>query len=125
MVLQVVQGQQRTSSNLPDMLIGDIPSLLSLIKEYRNEYSRPVDLAYLFIILHHSGRIKEDFYAIFHRAMESFEGKKYDLRNPQEVYNNFPGDDEILRKRGKAYQKRVALRIREWERRFVKLRQSA
>ena len=113
-----VVGRPRTATNiieLTDMLIGDIPSLLSLIKEYRKEYSRPVDLAYLFIILHHSGRIDTSYYAVFHHAMESFENKKYNLRNPQEVYNNFPGDDEILNKKGTAYQKRVALRIKEWE----------
>ena len=123
-----VAGRPRTATNiieLTDMLIGDIPSLLSLIKEYRKKFSRPVDLAYLFIILHHSGRIKEDFYAVFHRAMESYENKKYDLRNPQEVYNNFPGDDEILSKRGTSYQKRIALRIREWEICFCNLRLSA
>lgn len=123
-----VAGRPRTASNiieLTDMLIGDIPSLLSLIKEYRKEYSRPVDLAYLFIILHHSDRINQDYYAVFHHAMESLEKTKYDLRNPQEVYNNFPGDDEILSKRGTAYQKRVALRIKEWERRFHDQRLSA
>jgi len=116
-----VAGRPRTATNiieLTDMLIGDIPSLLSLIKEYRKEYSRPVDLAYLFIILHHSDRINQDYYAVFHHAMESFENKKYDLRNPQEVYNDFPGDDEILNKKGTAYQKRVALRIKEWKIRF-------
>lgn len=123
-----VAGRPRTASNiieLTDMLIGDIPSLLSLIKEYRKEYSRPVDLAYLFIILHHSDRINEDFYAVFHRAMESFENKKCNMRNPQEVYNNFPGDDEILNKKGTAYQKRIALRIKEWKRWFHDLRLSA
>ena len=123
-----VAGRPRTASNiieLTDMLIGDIPSLLSLIKEYRKEYSRPVDLAYLFILLHHSDRIKQDYYAVFHHAMESLENKKYDLRNPQEVYNNFPGDDEILNKKGTAYQKRVALRIKEWERHFHDQRFSA
>ena len=57
--------------------------------------------------------------------MESLENRKYDLRNPQEVYNNFPGDDEILSKRGTAYQKRIALRIKEWERRFHNQRLSA
>lgn len=123
-----VAGRPRTASNiieLTDMLIGDILSLLSLIKEYRKEYSRPVDLAYLFIILHHSDRINQDYYAVFHHAMESLENKKYDLRNPQEVYNNFPSDDEILSKRGTAYQKRIALRIKEWERRFHNQRLSA
>lgn len=123
-----VAGRPRTATNiieLTDMLIGDIPSLLSLIKEYRREFSRPVDLAYLFIILHHSERIKEEYYSIFHHAMESLENRKYDLRNPQEVYNNFPGDDEILSKRGTAYQKRIALRIKEWERRFHNQRLSA
>lgn len=123
-----VAGRPRKATNiieLTDMLIGDIPSLLSLIKEYRREYSRPVDLAYLFIILHHSDRINQDYYAVFHHAMESLEKKKYDLRNPQEVYNNFPGDDEILSKRGTAYQKRIALRIKEWERRFHDQRLSA
>lgn len=123
-----VAGRPRTATNiieLTDMLIGDIPSLLSLIKEYRKEYSRPVDLAYLFIILHHSDRINQDYYAVFHHAMKSLENKKYDLRNPQEVYNNFPGDDEILSKRGTAYQKRIALRIKEWERHFHDQRLSA
>lgn len=123
-----VAGRPRTASNiieLTDMLIGDIPSLLSLIKEYRKEYSRPVDLAYLFIILHHSDRINQDYYAVFHHAMESLGNKKYDLRNPQEVYNNFPGDDEILSKKGTAYQKRIALRIKEWERHFHDQRLSA
>lgn len=123
-----VAGRPRTATNiieLTDMLIGDIPSILALIKEYRREFSRPVDLAYLFIILHHSGGINEYYYAVFHRAMESLENRKYDLRNPQEVYNNFPGDDEILSKRGTAYQKRIALRIKEWERRFHDQRLSA
>lgn len=123
-----VAGRPRTASNiieLTDMLIGNIPSLLSLIKEYRKEYSRPVDLAYLFIILHRSDRINQDYYAVFHHAMESLEMKKYNLRNPQEVYNNFPGDEEILSKRGTAYQKRIALRIKEWERRFHDHRLSA
>lgn len=34
------------------------------------------------------------------------------------VYSNFPGDDEILSKRSTVYQKRIALRIKEWERGF-------
>lgn len=123
-----VAGRPRTATNiieLTDMLIGDIPSLLSLTKEYRKEYSRPVDLAYLFIILHHSGRINTPYYVVFHRAMESFENKKYNIRNPQEVYNNFPSDDEILDKKGTAYQKHVALRIKEWKIRFRDQRLSA
>lgn len=114
-------GRPRTATNiidLTDMLVGDLGSLMSLIKRYRSEFLRPVDLAYLFIILRNSGRITEKYYSIFHHAMESFEHKKYDLRNPQEFYNNFPVDEEILKKKGTSYQKRVFKRINEWTQRF-------
>lgn len=123
-----VAGRPRTATNiidLTDMLVGDCGTILSLIKIYRREYSRPVDLAYLFIILRNAERINEKFYSVFHHAMEAFEHRKYNLRNPQDVYNNFPRYEDVLKKRGTSYQKCVALRIKEWERRFRELRLSA
>ncbi len=133
-MLSVVQetkglsGRPRTATNiitLNSLLQGDVRSIIALIKKYRAEMYRPVDLAYLFIILHQSGLVKEHYYTVFHHAMEKLEGKKYNLRNPQEVYNNFPISEEILEKHGTAQQKRKAKEISSWVNRFKEYRKSA
>lgn len=43
---------------------------------------------------------------------------KKSLQGSWLVYNNFPCDDEVLSKKSTVYQKRIALRIKEWERGF-------
>lgn len=123
-----ISGRPRTATNIVtinSLLQGDVRSVIALIKKYRVEMHRPVDLAYLFIILHQAGLIKEYYYTVFHHAMEELEGKKNDLRNPQEVYNNFPISEEILEKHGTAQQKRKAKEIDSWVDRFKVFRKSA
>lgn len=123
-----ISGRPRTATNivtLHSLLQGDVRSVIALIKKYRAEKYRTVDLAYLFIILHQAGLVKEHYYTIFHHAMEKLEGKKYNLRNPQEVYNNFPINEEILEKHGTAQQKRKAKEIVCWVDRFRVFRKSA
>lgn len=123
-----ISGRPRTATNivtLNSLLQGNVRSIVALIKKYRAEMYRPVDLAYLFIILHQAGLVKEHYYTIFHHAMEEYEGKKYNLRNPQEVYNNFPINEEILEKHGTAQQKRKAKEIDSWVDRFKLFRKSA
>lgn len=123
-----ISGRPKTATNimtLSDLLIGDLPSLLALIKDYRKEYPRAVDLAYLFMSLRQSGRINTAFYKTFHVAMEDFENMKYSVRNPQEIYNNFPMSDEILAKKGTANQKRKGLLVKEWTRKFSVVKESA
>lgn len=123
-----ISGRPRTSTNiktLDSLLVGNVRSVKNLIDDFRYERYRPVDLAYLFIILRSAGLTKEHYYTVFHHAMEEYEGRKYSLRNPQEVFNNFPMDKEILEKRGTAHQKHVAKEIEDWVDRFSQLRKSA
>lgn len=123
-----ISGRPRTATNiimLKDLLVNDVPQVMKLIKEYRKICYRPVDLAYLFIILHRSGHTTEAFYSVFHHAMEQYEGMEYNLRNPQEVYNNFPADDEILKKHGTTHQKNISKMLNEWVTRFTFIRKTA
>lgn len=123
-----ISGRPRTATNIitiNSLLQGDVRSVIALIKKYRAEKYRTVDLAYLFIILRQAGLIKEHYYTVFHHAMEEYEGRKYNIRNPQDVYNNFPISEEILEKHGTAQQKRKAKEIAGWVDRFRVFRKSA
>lgn len=115
-------GRPKTATNilrLDEILVGDLPSLLRSIKEYRHSNDKPIDLSYLFLALREAGCLNTEFYAVFHRAMEDFEGKKYNIRYPQQMCINYPLDEEILQKRGTRQQKRKKPLIDYWQKRFI------